>query len=58
MKEEDFFETVKLMRLAQMRYFRTREKNDLMMSKSLEKHVDALLVKWQERKHLSELNRN
>ena len=58
MREEEFFETVKQMRIAQMRYFKTRDKADLAASKNLEKQVDTLLVEWQQKRFLKNLNHN
>lgn len=58
MSEEEFFVTVKQMRIAQMRYFKTRDKADLAASKNLEKQVDTLLVEWQQRRFLKNLNHN
>ena len=58
MREEEFFETVKQMRIAQMRYFKTRNKADLAASKNLEKQVDTLLVEWQQKRFLKNLNHN
>lgn len=55
---EEFFETVKQMRIAQMRYFKTRNKADLAASKNLEKQVDTLLVEWQQKRFLKNLNHN
>lgn len=55
---EEFFETVKQMRIAQMRYFKTRDKADLAASKNLEKQVDTLLVEWQQKRFLKNLNYN
>lgn len=55
---EEFFETVKQMRIAQMRYFKTRNKADLAASKKLEKQVDTLLVEWQQKRFLKNLNHN
>ncbi len=55
---EEFFETVKQMRIAQMRYFKTRDKADLAASKNLEKQVDTLLVEWQQKRFLKNLNHN
>lgn len=53
MKPEEFFAMVKQMRFAQMKYFRTRSKEDLLTAKSLEKMVDGFLVEWQEKRFLS-----
>lgn len=58
MREEEFFVTVKQMRIAQMRYFKTRDKADLAASKNLEKQVDTLLVEWQQKRFLKNLNHN
>lgn len=58
MSEEEFFVTVKQMRIAQMRYFKTRDKADLAASKNLEKQVDTLLVEWQQKRFLKNLNHN
>lgn len=58
MREEEFFETVKQMMIAQMRYFKTRDKADLAASKNLEKQVDSLLVEWQQKRFLKNLNHN
>ena len=58
MREEEFFETVKQMRIAQMRYFKTRNKADLAAGKNLEKQVDTLLVEWQQKRFLKNLNHN
>ena len=58
MSEEEFFVTVKQMRIAQMRYFKTRDKADLAASKNLEKQVDTLLVEWQQKRFLKNLNYN
>ena len=55
---EEFFETVKQMRIAQMRYFKTRDKADLAASKNLEKQVDTLLVEWHQKRFLKNLNHN
>lgn len=55
---EEFFATVKQMRLAQMRYFKTKDKADLVASKNLEKQVDTLLVEWQQKRFLKNLNHN
>ena len=55
---EEFFETVKQMRIAQMRYFKTRDKADLAASKNLEKQVDTLLVEWQQKRFLKNLDHN
>jgi len=41
MKPEEFFAMVKQMRFAQMKYFRTKNKEDLLAAKSLEKMVDG-----------------
>jgi len=40
MTDNDFFNTVSLMRRAQKEYFKTRSKSDLELSKSLERQVD------------------
>ena len=58
MSAEEFFATVKQMRIAQMRYFKTRDKADLAASKNLEKQVDTLLVEWQQKRFLKDLNHN
>ena len=58
MSEEEFFVTVKQMRIAQMRYFKTRDKADLAASKNLEKQVDTLLVECQQKRFLKNLNHN
>lgn len=58
MSEEEFFVTVKQMRIVQMRYFKTRDKADLAASKNLEKQVDTLLVEWQQKRFLKNLNHN
>lgn len=58
MREEEFFVTVKQMRIAKMRYFKTRDKADLAASKNLEKQVDTLLVEWQQKRFLKNLNHN
>lgn len=58
MSAEEFFATVKQMRLAQMRYFKTKDKADLVASKNLEKQVDTLLVEWQQKRFLKNLNHN
>ena len=58
MSTEEFFVTVKQMRIAQMRYFKTRDKADLAASKNLEKQVDTLLVEWQQKRFLKNLNHN
>ena len=58
MSAEEFFATVKQMRLAQMRYFKTRDKADLVASKNLEKQVDTWLVEWQETRFLKSLDSN
>ena len=58
MSEEEFFVTVKQMRIAEMRYFKTRDKADLAASKNLEKQVDTLLVEWQQKRFLKNLNHN
>ena len=55
---EEFFATVKQMRIAQMRYFKTKDKADLVASKNLEKQVDTLLVEWQQKRFLKNLNHN
>ena len=55
---EEFFATVKQMRIAQMRYFKTKDKADLAASKNLEKQVDTLLVEWQQKRFLKNLNAN
>lgn len=55
---EEFFATVKQMRIAQMRYFKTKDKTDLAASKNLEKQVDTLLVEWQQKRFLKNLNHN
>lgn len=55
---EEFFATVKQMRIAQMRYFKTKDKADLAASKNLEKQVDTLLVEWQQKRFLKNLNHN
>ena len=58
MSAEEFFATVKQMRIAQMRYFKTKDKADLAASKNLEKQVDTLLVEWQQKRFLKNLNHN
>lgn len=58
MSAEEFFATVKQMRIAQMRYFKTKDKADLAASKNLEKQVDTLLVEWQQKRFLKDLNHN
>lgn len=58
MSAEEFFATVKQMRIAQMRYFKTKDKADLVASKNLEKQVDSLLVEWQQKRFLKNLNHN
>lgn len=58
MSAEEFFATVKKMRFAQMRYFKTKDKTDLAASKNLEKQVDTLLVEWQQKRFLKNLNAN
>ena len=58
MSAEEFFATVKQMRIAQMRYFKTKDKADLATSKNLEKQVDTLLVEWQQKRFLKDLNHN
>lgn len=58
MSAEEFFATVKQMRIAQMRYFKTKDKADLVASKNLEKQVDTLLVEWQQKRFLKNLNHN
>ena len=55
---EEFFAIVKQMRIAQMRYFKTKDKADLSASKNLEKQVDTLLVEWQQKRFLKNLNHN
>ncbi len=55
---EEFFATVKQMRIAQMRYFKTKDKADLSASKNLEKQVDTLLDEWQQKRFLKNLNLN
>ena len=39
-----------------MRYFKTKDKADLSASKNLEKQVDTLLVEWQQKRFLKNLN--
>lgn len=58
MSAEEFFATVKQMRIAQMRYFKTKDKADLATSKNFEKQVDTLLVEWQQKRFLKDLNHN
>lgn len=41
-----------------MRYFKTKDKTDLAASKNLEKQVDTLLVEWQQKRFLKNLNHN
>lgn len=41
-----------------MRYFKTKDKADLAASKNLEKQVDTLLVEWQQKRFLKNLNHN
>ncbi len=41
-----------------MRYFKTKDKADLVASKNLEKQVDTLLVEWQQKRFLKNLNHN
>ena len=55
MTTEEFFAAVKQMRFAQIKYFRTRNRDDLLTAKSLEKIVDGCLVSWQEKKFQAKL---
>lgn len=41
----DFFESVAIMRVCQISYFRTRYRETLVSSKILEKQVDELIIK-------------
>jgi hypothetical protein len=43
MNEREFFELVKKMRLAQIRYFRTRDRMDLDVARDLERAVDEVI---------------
>lgn len=43
---KDFITTVKAMREAQKEYFRTRDRQVLLKSKTLEKRVDALIAEY------------
>lgn len=56
MNTNEFYETVKQMRFAQIRSSRTQKKEDIEMCKSLEKIVDFALVSWQEQKLQAELS--
>ncbi|WP_147613920.1 hypothetical protein [Treponema pectinovorum] len=56
MNTNEFYETVKQMRFAQIRSSRTQKKEDIEMCKSLEKIVDFALVSWQEQKFQAELS--
>ncbi|WP_147645143.1 hypothetical protein [Treponema pectinovorum] len=56
MNTNEFYETVKQMRFAQIRSSRTQKKEDIEMRKSLEKIVDFALVSWQEQKFQAELS--
>ena len=49
---EEFFEAVKQMRFAQIKYFKTRNKDDLLTAKSLEKMVDGWLAEWQHKRFM------
>jgi hypothetical protein len=46
---KDFFGVVKQMRIAQRRYFTTREREDLIRSKTLEKAVDKAIAAHEEK---------
>ena len=58
MTTEEFFAMVKQMRLAQMKYFRTKNKEDLIAAKSLEKMVDGWLSEWQHKRFMEALKVN
>ena len=58
MTTEEFFAAVKQMRFAQIKYFKTRNKDDFLMAKSLEKMVDGWLTEWQHKRFLEALKVN
>ena len=58
MTTEEFFTTVKQMRVAQIKNFRTRNKDDFLMAKSLEKMVDGWLSEWQHKRFMEALKVN
>lgn len=54
----EFAELVKNMRLAQIKYFSTRDKEDLLTAKSLEKMVDGCLLEWQEKRFRAQVEQH
>lgn len=46
MKSDTFLELVRLMRVKQKDYFRSRKDSDLKLAKALEKRVDEHLLKF------------
>ena len=58
MTTEEFFTAVKQMRFAQIKYFKTRNKDDLLTAKSLEKMVDGWLSEWQHKRFMEALKVN
>lgn len=58
MTTEEFFAAVKQMRFAQIKYFRTRNRDDLLTAKSLEKIVDGCLAEWQHKRFMEALKGN
>ncbi|WP_147615110.1 hypothetical protein [Treponema pectinovorum] len=55
---EEFFAMVKQMRFAQIKYFSTRDKEDLLTAKSLEKMVDGCLLEWQEKRFRAQVEQH
>ena len=58
MTTEEFFTAVKQMRFAQIKYFKTRNKDDFLTAKSLEKMVDGWLSEWRHKRFMEALKVN
>ena len=55
---EEFFESVKKMRFAQMRHNTTGKNEDFLTKRKLEREVDSALLEWQQRRFLKDLTNN
>lgn len=58
MSAEEFFESVKKMRFAQMRHNMTGKNEDFLTKRKLEREVDSALLEWQQRRFLKDLTNN